>query len=304
VTDLTLGRSGSTARGTTAFLVPYKLAGSIRMANDSTTPQGPAAQLSPLASASRSCSELLRRTMISQSILASALEIPKMSDAFRERTFREHVSGASGLREVFRDRKLFTGSYDPDRDFPKIADLFARQTAVNGETVIAGAVLVLSHSTADDVFTAACNLAVELDPRSWISEINPDRTVSVRDLRDKSLERIFEIELERLKKQIPDKSLPNRAELFFRHVPIVHNSIFHSTDPQYFRASMLKEVDDLRIDIVHRNGLVRANLKQSTEAMLFLHEAAVTALRSLGFAYSIHLDQSTLFPGAAGESRG
>jgi hypothetical protein len=266
------------------------------MANDSTTPKAATAESSQLAHASRSCSELLRRTMISQAILASALEIPKMSDAIRERMLRNHVSGATGLRELLRDPKLFT-SDDPDRDFPKIAELFARQAAVNGEMVIAGAVVVLSHSTADDVFTAACGLAVELDQRSWISEINPERTVSVRDLRDKSLEGIFEIELERLKKQMPDKSLPNRAELFFRHVPIVQNDIFGSTDPQYFRASTLKEVDDLRNDIVHRNGLVRVNLKQSTDAMLFLHEAATTALRSLGYAYNIPLDRSTLFPG-------
>jgi hypothetical protein len=266
------------------------------MANDSTTPKATTAEASQLARASRRCSELLSRTMISQSILSSALEIPKMSEAFRERMLRDHVSGATGLRELLRDSKLFT-SDDPDRDFPKIAELFARQAAVNGEMVIAGAVVVLSHSAADDVFTGACSLAIELDPKSWISEINPDRTVTVRDLRDKGAEQIVEIELEKLKNQIPDKSLPNRADIFFRHVPIVHNGIYSATDPQYFRASTLKEVDDLRIDIVHRNGLVRANLKESTDALLFLHEAALTALRSLGHAYNIPLDRSTLFPG-------
>jgi hypothetical protein len=54
--------------------------------------------------------------MISQAILGSALEIPKVSDAFQQRVFNDHVTGASGMAELFRDRELFK-PYDPDKTF-------------------------------------------------------------------------------------------------------------------------------------------------------------------------------------------
>jgi hypothetical protein len=158
----------------------------------------------------------------------------------------------------------------------------AKQAAVNGEMVIAGAVVILSHSLADDVFTAACEMAVELDPAKWISELNMERTIKLRDLREQGSAQIFKRELEAFKKQLPDKSLPNRAKLFFRHVPIVQNDMFTPKDPQYYSDRVLGEADSLRIDIVHRNGLLRTNLKESAgEVVLargFGHRSAVTGI--------------------------
>ena len=85
-----------------------------------------------------------------------------------------------------------------------------------------------------------------------------------------------------------------RADVFFRHVPIKQNPVFGPQDPQYFRLSALEEADTLRHDIIHRNGLLRVNLGQSTDTMLFLHEAANVALRSLGYAYSLRFDPAIL----------
>ena len=101
--------------------------------------------------------------MVSQSIMTSALEIPKISGALKEQVLRDHVAGVSGLRELLRE----VAADKPDApvmDFETVAEALAEQAAVNGEMVIAAAVVVLSHSTADDVFTGACDLAVELDP--------------------------------------------------------------------------------------------------------------------------------------------
>lgn len=219
-----------------------------------------------------------------------------MSETFKQKVFNDHVTGASGLADYFREHSLVT-PYEPEKDLPMIAEFLATQVAVNGEMVIAGAVVILSHSIADDVFTAACEMAVELDPDKWISELNMDRMIKLRDLKEQGPARIFERELVAFKRQLPDKSLPNRAKLFFRHVPIVQNDMFASTDPQYYSDRALGEADSLRIDIVHKNGLPRTTLKQSTDVKLFLHEAAVTALRSLGFAYNIPLDPAILLPG-------
>jgi hypothetical protein len=245
--------------------------------------------------ASRRITELLRKTMVSSSIMGSALEIPTFSHMIKDKVFSDHFSGSSGLRTFIEDVKLLQPidpekPGDPEKSFEIIARTLAEQTAVNGEMVIAAAVIVLSHSTADDVFTGACDLAIRLDSAKWIPELNLERKVSLKTLREKGTNAIFGMELERFRKQLAGKSLPSRAELFFRHVPIHHNPLYSSTDPQHFRLSVLKEADDLRISIVHGRALPKIDLKQCRKTMLFLHEAAITALRSLGFLYPLRLD--------------
>lgn len=220
--------------------------------------------------------------------MTSALEIPKMSDVLKQRVLRDHFAGVTGLRAVLQEVGV--------EDFGKIAKVLAEQTAVNGEMVIAAAVVILSHSTADDVFTGACDLAVELDPAEWISELNMQRAVTLRDLKEKGVDGVFALELARFRKRFPAKSLPSRAELLFRHVQIRHHYMLKVTDPQYFRLSALEEADDLRNSIVHGTPLPRIDLEQSKNTMLFLHEAAITALRSLSFSYPLPLDP-TIFSG-------
>ena len=248
-----------------------------------------------LEEASRRVGELLHRTILSSAIMSSALEIPKFSGLIKENVFSDHFSGSTGVRAMIEDMKLLKPldpekPSDPDKAFELIARALAEQSAVNGEMVIAAAVVVLSHSTADDVFTGACNLAVRLDPSKWIPELNLERTFTLRTLNEQGAAGVFATEFERFKKQLPGKSLPKRGKLFFRHVPIVHNSMFSPTDPQYFRLSALKEADDLRISIVHGSSLPRITPERSKNTALFLHEASTTALRSLAFAYSLRLD--------------
>ena len=220
-----------------------------------------------------------------------------MSSVLKERVLRDHVAGATGLRSLLSEISPVP-PYDPVKDFERIAEILAEQSAVNGEMVIAAAVVVLSHSMADDVFTAACDLAIELAPAEWVSELNTERSVTIKVLKEKGKDGVLAMELARFRKQLPAKSLPNRAELFFRHVPIRHNPAFKSTDPPHFRQSALKEADDLRNSIVHGSDLPRISLELSGNTMLFLHEAAVTAMRSLAYSYSIPLDTTVLLTGA------
>lgn len=230
--------------------------------------------------------------------MTSALEIPKLSPLLRQKVLRDHLAGVTGLRALLK--QVTIANYDPAKDFDKIAETLAEQTAVNGEMVIAAAVVVLSHSTVDDVFAGACDLAIELDPTKWISELNLDRNVPLKVLKEQGADGVFALELERLKKQLPNKSLPRRAELLFRHVSIRHHEkMFTPTDPQYFRLSTLKDADDLRNSIVHGSMLPRIDLEQSKNTMLFLHEAASTALRSLAYSYPLPLDMP-VFLGQAG----
>ena len=75
--------------------------------------------------------------------------------------------------------------FELDKVMALVADGLAKQTAVNAELVISAAVVILSHSTADDVFTEVCKLAIDLDPDKWIPLLDPERKVSLQVLRNK-----------------------------------------------------------------------------------------------------------------------
>jgi hypothetical protein len=258
-----------------------------------TPEQQPVIDLARRTLASRQCAELLRRVVFSQSMLTSALEVFATSGAFKEQSLSGVPAGKSSLRSLLQEIAS-PETTDPGIDFDKITDALVLQTAVNGENVIAAAVIVLSHATADDIFTVACESAIELDPASWFSELSMERKVPLSLLRDKGPAGVFALELDKLRQQISERSLPNRAELFFRHVKIRHHSMFAPADIQYFRQSRLVEAENLRSNILHESGLPQIDLELGKQIMLFLHESALTALRSLAFAYRLPVEWSIL----------
>lgn len=250
---------------------------------------------SRIASASRRCAELINRVSLSQAIVSSALEVPTVSAALTEKMRDRHLSGETGVRDTLAEYKLIVPieagqPFDLDRVMSLVADGLAKQTAVNAELVISAAVVILSHSTADDVFTEVCKLAIDLDPDKWIPLLDSKRKVSLKLLREKGEKGVFGEELLRFKARLGGQSLPNRARLLFQQIPIVMHSEIPKTDPAYFKLSTLEEADELRKDLVHRNGLPNVNPASGRKFAGFLHEAATTALRSLASAYSIPWD--------------
>jgi hypothetical protein len=261
-----------------------------------TPEQRPVTNLTRLFAVSKRYSAVLRRAIVSQSTMSSALEIPKVSGALKDMVQHEHRAGVTDVQSVLKEM-MPTETADRVRDFDKIAEFLSQQTAVNCENIIAAAVVVFSHSTADDVFTAACELAMELEPANWIQELNMERKVPLSLLKEKGSSGVFAAELEKLRHRLPGRSLAGRAELFFRHVKIRHHSMFGPEDVRYFRMSKLKEADDLRNSIVHGSGLPQIDLGLSTSTMVFLHEAAITALRSLASSYRLPIEWTILLGG-------
>lgn len=257
-----------------------------------TPEQQPIIDLARRTLASRQCSELLRRVIVRQSTLTSALEIAAASDALKQ-TLSEQPSGRATVLSLLQ--QIASGeTVDAAIDFDKVAEALAQRTAITGESITAASVVILSHATADDIFTAVCESAIELDPASWFSELSMERKVPLSLLRDKGPAGVFALELDKLRQQLPDKSLPNRAELFFRHVKIRHHSTFGPADVQYFRQSRLVEADTLRNNIVHESHLPQIDLDLGRQIMLFLHEASLTALRSLAAAYRLPVEWNIL----------
>lgn len=248
-----------------------------------------------MASASRRCVELLQRISSSYSIVSSALELRRVSPVLEEETRRRHVSGESGFLDFLTENDLIvqtdpTTPHDPQKARSLIADMLAKQTAINAATVISAAIVILSHSTADDIFTDVCNLAIDLDGDNWISQLNLDSKVSLRSLQEKGAAGVFTEELERFKIRLAGKSLPNRARILFDRVPIKLHADMRPDDPSYFKMSRLLEVDELRKEIVHKNGLPRTDPLSGEKYAGFLHEAAGTALRSVVSAFRIPWD--------------
>jgi hypothetical protein len=263
-----------------------------------TPEQRPVIDSARLFAASRRYSEILRRAIVSQSTMSSALEIPKVSGELKDMVRYEHRAGVTGLQSLLKEM-MPTETVDAVRDFDKLGEFLAQQTAVNCEMIIAAAVVVLSHSTADDVFTTACELAIELEPANWIPELDMKRKVSIGRLKQKGPSGVFADELERLRRKLPRMSLARRAELFFRRVKIRHHPMFGPADVRYFRLSKLKQADDLRNSVVHGIGLPQIDLDLSASTMLFLHEAAITAMRSLATSYRLPIEWTILVGGEA-----
>jgi len=258
-----------------------------------TPEQRPIIDVARLLAASKSYSALLRRIIVSQAAMDSTLEVAKGSDALTGSVRCEHRPGVTGLQSLLRESTA-REAVDPVRDFDKIAEVLAQRTNVNLESVVAVAIIVLSHITADDAFTGACELAIDLDPGAWISDLNMERKVTLGSLREKGTSGVFAAELDKLRQQISTKPLANRAEQFFRHVKIRHHPLFDPGDFRYFRVSKLKEADDLRNSIVHEGGVPQLDLDLTARTMLFLHEAAITAMRSLASAYHLPMEWSIL----------
>ena len=254
------------------------------------TPESVPVNIRGASEISRKYTELMHRTAISYAIMTSALEVPKSLGSVKEQVFQNHLGRESGLSKIFEQGVLKGFTRERDQEF--FAKAMAAQTAINAEMVISAAVIVLSHSTADDVFTGACQLAMDLDPKRWMAELNLDKKVTLREIDGKSVDEVFGSELAVYRSKVGAKSLPTRADLLFRYVKIRHNRNIPSTSPEYFRTSELIKADNLRKEIVHGGMLPQIAVSKAFGTTIFLHEAAITAMRSIASAYPLGVDEA------------
>jgi hypothetical protein len=265
------------------YAVSFRFAGVTRLA---TPPQA-------LAEARAKCTELFHRVMMSQATVSSGFEVQRAFPDLKRQVTHSHLSGESHFRAMFAEIRDESVPWDEDT-FARVADVLAKQTTVNIETIISAAMLVLSHSTADDVFTQVCGLSIDLAPSEWKSELSLDRKVSLQDVFSKGQDGVLISELDHLKNRLGGKSLPNRADLLFSRVPIKLHKDIPKDESSYYRGERLREVDGLRHQIIHGASLPVVSLGESAQAVHFLHEAAHTAIRSLLFAFNLTINAEYL----------
>ena len=68
-----------------------------------------------LTAVSTRFSKVFLRIAISQSIVSSALEIPKSFDVVQERSLANHRSGQSGMLDILLDRQIIKGASSKDQ---------------------------------------------------------------------------------------------------------------------------------------------------------------------------------------------
>jgi len=247
--------------------------------------------------------EIAHRALDGFATVSSAAKIRVAAAA--EDIYQQHIS-SDALRAVLR-RGVIKGEGAAVPDMSTIAKAMTSRTLANGERVLAAACIVLAHSLLDDILTDGCLLAIECDSQGWSAEINPARTVTVRDLRARREAGVLAEELEKLGGQLKNKSLPSRAEVFFRRVHIAQRRDIQKTEPSYFRLSTLQELDELRHGLIHRGELKNLDAAQTSDRVWFFQETANTVVRSLAYNYDLAVDRDTLMKlfgvNAAGGSR-
>jgi hypothetical protein len=237
----------------------------------------------------RRLERMFQRIVSSGAITFSASHVAGVSSALESQITQSHRRQESGLRDLVRQLVLPEG-YDADRFVEESSKSLAKQAVTNTETLMSAAVIILAHSTADDIFNEACGLSIELDPDSWRKELNLKRKVLLEDLMDLGEQKILARELTAYQKNMKQKSLPERADVLFRHVPIRHHGDIPKTAAGYFTLDKLKHLDELRNLIVHGDGIPHIERQYSKDAAMFLNEAAWVAFRSVGVAYKIVFD--------------
>ena len=224
-------------------------------------------------------------------IISSASQL-ELSHA-EETAFRRHLSAdSSWLRPIIASGAV--KGISSEEDVARFARTLASQTVVNGAKVLSAACIVFGHSIVDDIFSDSCAFAIECDPKGWAEELDPERRIALREIRELGADGVLQKELKRLAVQLREKSLPNRAGILFRHAPIAQHSQSLKSDPDYFRLSTLKKLDELRHDIVHRGGVSRVDVSKTVNYVGFLQEAASTAVRTLCNKYACGIQNEYL----------
>jgi len=232
------------------------------------------------------------QTMMSNATITSALQLPVAFPDFKKKVFSSHMDGSSVMKELLAS--FITPPPTDEQDLEKFAMQLAHQSTVNAETVLSAAVIVLAHSNADDVFTSVCQIAIDLDPEGWISEVNQDRKITIGEIRTKTVREIYAGELKHFSDRIGAKSIVSRSDLLFQHVPIRKNKDILPSEDAYYKRDKLKEADDFRQAIVHGNSLPKIPIRKGESIARFREEAASTAGRSVVFHFGLPLSMEYL----------
>jgi hypothetical protein len=208
-----------------------------------------------------------------------------------------HLENAVAYRQrksaVFREiatALVLPDGYDVDRWIQETSAAIGKGAVRNTEHLLSAAAIVIAHATSDDIYTEACSIASELDPGGWRQELNRDREIKLGELLDKGPDQIIAEQLAAFTKNLGNKSLPSRAELLFRHVPIRTNREIRNGESDFFTMDKLKEYDRVRHEIAHGLKIPEIERTYSAKAARFLIEAGLTALRSVVAAFNIHID--------------
>src|SRR5580704_1880526 len=88
------------------------------------------------ASTSRRFAELWHRVSVSQAIVSSSLEVPRVSEELTEKVRNRHLSGETGVQTILDQYKIIVpiqpgAPVETEKVLAILADGLAKQTAIN-----------------------------------------------------------------------------------------------------------------------------------------------------------------------------
>lgn len=201
--------------------------------------------------------------------LASDPEFEKM---FTDRSrFIEYIGGLDGLASLMTARTI--------KDFRKAVD---------------AASLVFTHSILDDASLGYCRVSAIVSPQDW-ERFVIKKQISLEDMKSMKATGFGEV----LKKKVfeyIDKELENQSLIFKidRLYEICQPSPGFSGIRDYkFERDRIKQLDDLRHDIVHGDGPVK-ELPNGEGDIEYLGKTTVHLLTLVNFKYDVKLNPLVL----------
>jgi len=164
--------------------------------------------------------------------------------------------------ELFKDRAVFEAALPPDR----LVENLTKQKIQNARVAVDAASLVFTHGTVDGVAVDCCAAITLLDPArcsGWVK----DRPFTLGEwMREKPGE-LLKRALEGKLKGLGGRSLPDKTDFIYRTCRPEPG--WKAPTSYSFDRARLVEVDDVRHDVVHRQGVQAVRrLKEGDEHFL------------------------------------
>lgn len=171
-------------------------------------------------------------------------------------------------------------------DVNKLEDLLTAGMINSFDNAVNAASIVFMHSALDAIVTDLCQVSALIAPDDWFKYIK-NKEVSFKKIKNSSYEETYLNELDNFIKKIDNKSLIERTQILFSLCQPSKN--FQIKSDFSFKQDQLKEIDSLRHEIVHDNGIL-SSVENVEDKVNYLLNTGVHLLGMINKKYDVKLN--------------
>lgn len=185
-------------------------------------------------------------------IRLASLGKPKIKSELQpeNRSFANSIFNDEEYESMFIDKEKFIKEIGGVNDFE---DLLTTGMMESFDNAVNAASIVFMHSALDAVVTDLCQISALISPDDWFKYIK-NKEVSFKKIKSSSYEETYINELDDFIKKIDHKSLIERTQILFSLCQ--PSKDFQIKSDFSFKKDKLKQIDNLRHEIVHDNGIL------------------------------------------------